>query len=54
MEKYVIGIDFGTLSARALLLNVKDGEEVATSEFLYPHAVMTEKDINDRVYFFFC
>lgn len=48
MRKYVIGLDFGTLSARALLLNVKDGEEVATSEFLYPHAVMTEKDINGK------
>ena len=48
MNKYVIGIDFGTLSARALLLNVRDGKEVSTSEFLYPHAVMTERDISGK------
>ncbi|SDL00546.1 ribulokinase [Natronincola ferrireducens] len=40
MCKYSIGIDFGTLSARALLVNVKTGEELACAVFEYPHAVM--------------
>jgi len=41
--KYSLGIDFGTLSGRALLINVDTGEEIATSTFEYPHAVMDEK-----------
>ena len=40
MKKYLIGIDFGTLSARALLMDAQSGEELATSEFSYPHGVM--------------
>lgn len=38
--KYTIGIDYGTLSARALLIQVTDGKEIASSEFKYPHGVM--------------
>jgi L-ribulokinase len=37
---YTIGIDFGTLSGRALLVDTRDGREVATAVFDYPHAVM--------------
>ena len=37
---YTIGIDYGTLSARALLLCVDTGEEVAVAEYVYPHGVM--------------
>lgn len=40
MGRYTIGIDYGTLSARALLLNLDNGEEIATSEFTYPHGVL--------------
>ena len=40
MSKYSIGIDYGTLSARALLIDIKTGEELASSEMKYPHAVM--------------
>ena len=31
MGKYTIGIDFGTLSARCVLVNVADGKETAVS-----------------------
>jgi L-ribulokinase len=36
MAKYTIGLDYGTNSARALLVAVHDGREVATSVFQYP------------------
>jgi L-ribulokinase len=39
---YTIGVDFGTLSGRALLVDVRDGREVATAVFDYPHGVMDE------------
>lgn len=42
MSKYSIGVDFGTLSGRALLVNVENGEELATAVYDYPHAVMDE------------
>ena len=40
MKKYTIGIDFGTLSARAVALELATGKEVASSVFPYPHGVM--------------
>ncbi len=40
MSKYSIGIDYGTLSARAVLATVDGGKEIAGAEFVYPHAVM--------------
>ena len=40
MEKYTIGIDFGTLSGRCLLVNVASGKEVAASVYEYPHGVI--------------
>ncbi|MGM0667658.1 MAG: ribulokinase, partial [Bacteroidota bacterium] len=39
-NKYVIGIDFGTLSGRSVLINVADGNELATAVLDYPHGVM--------------
>ncbi|MBR5236094.1 MAG: ribulokinase [Clostridia bacterium] len=44
MKKYSIGIDYGTLSARALLIDLETGKEIAESDFVYPHAVMTDAD----------
>lgn len=40
MAKYSVGLDFGTLSARAVLVNVATGEELAAEAREYPHAVM--------------
>ncbi|CAN5443385.1 ribulokinase [soil metagenome] len=39
-EQYVIGIDFGTLSGRAVVVRVSDGAELGTGTHDYPHAVM--------------
>ncbi len=36
MGKYVLGLDFGTLDARTVLVNVKTGKELATSVYSYP------------------
>ena len=38
--KYVIGIDYGTLSGRAVVVRVSDGAELGSDVFEYPHAVM--------------
>lgn len=40
MDKYSIGLDFGTLSVRAVLVNVSDGHVLASAEYAYPHGVM--------------
>jgi L-ribulokinase len=37
---YVIGVDFGTLSARALVVRASDGAELGSAVHEYPHAVM--------------
>ena len=41
-EKYVIGVDYGTLSGRALLVRVSDGAEIATAVYEYPHGVIED------------
>ncbi|CAN5579900.1 ribulokinase [soil metagenome] len=41
-EKYTIGVDFGTLSGRALVVRVADGHELASAEHTYQHGVITE------------
>lgn len=39
-KRYALGIDFGTESGRALLVDVETGEEVATHVHSYPHGVL--------------
>ncbi|GAA3314568.1 ribulokinase [Arthrobacter ramosus] len=41
-EHYVIGVDYGTLSGRAVVVRVRDGKELGSGVFDYPHAVITE------------
>ncbi len=39
-DKYVCGIDYGTLSGRAIIVRVSDGKEMGTAVHEYRHAVM--------------
>jgi L-ribulokinase len=39
-EKYVVGVDYGTLSGRAAVVRVSDGAEVGTAVHEYEHGVM--------------
>ena len=39
-ERFVVGVDYGTLSGRAVVVRVSDGAELASAVHDYPHAVM--------------
>src|SRR5271169_1680018 len=39
-DAYVVGVDYGTLSARALVVRVSDGAEAGTAVSEYPHGVI--------------
>ncbi len=43
MHKYSIGVDFGTLSGRAVIVDLTTGEEVAVAVHEYSHGVMDNK-----------
>ena len=46
MKKYAIGIDYGTLSARALLVDLTTGAEAAVSEYVYKKPLLTGADFS--------
>lgn len=39
-DRYVIGVDYGTLSGRALVVRVSDGEEMGSAVHAYRHGVL--------------
>ena len=43
MPKYAIGVDFGTESGRAMLVDVADGREVASYVHAYANGVIDDK-----------
>ncbi|MEV0149832.1 MULTISPECIES: ribulokinase [unclassified Nonomuraea] len=42
-DRYVIGVDFGTLSGRAVVVRVGDGAELGTAVHEYAHRVIEER-----------
>lgn len=42
MPKYSIGVDFGKISGRAVLVNIENGKIVATSAVDYPRGIMVK------------
>ena len=40
IKRYAIGVDFGTLSARAVVARLSDGHVLSAASMDYPHAVM--------------
>lgn len=44
MGKYSLGIDFGSLSARAIIVDVATGKQIATAPSPYAHGVIEEMD----------
>jgi L-ribulokinase len=49
VEKYAIGIDFGTESGRVAIVNVKTGNVIAEHVTKYKHGVITEKLPNTNI-----
>lgn len=41
-RKYAIGVDFGTESGRAVLVDVSNGQELATAVYPYSNRVIDE------------
>ena len=42
-KKYVIGLDYGTLSGRAVVVDCENGEVLSSSVKNYAHGVMSEE-----------
>ena len=50
LDKYVIGLDYGTLSARAVLVCVGSGEVIAESVYPYPNGIYTNGIYPNRMH----
>jgi L-ribulokinase len=48
-ETYVVGVDYGTLSGRAVVVRVSDGAELGSAVHEYPHGVVTDRLPRGRV-----
>jgi L-ribulokinase len=48
VEPLVVGVDFGTLSGRAVVVRVRDGAELGSAVFEYPHGVLDQALPNGR------
>ena len=48
-EKYVIGLDYGTLSARAVLVSVRSGHVLAESVYPYPNGIYTNGNYTNGI-----
>ena len=42
MAEYVLGLDFGSLSARALIMDLKTGKERGAAVCPYPHGILDQ------------
>jgi ribulose kinase len=49
-EDVVVGIDFGTLSGRAVVVRVSDGDELGTAVNEYAHGVIDLSGVGALVY----
>src|SRR6266567_7897269 len=47
-RRFALGVDFGTLSGRALLVDVETGEEVASAVQRYPDGVIEDSLPGDQ------
>src|SRR6188768_2959603 len=41
-DQYVVGVDYGTLSGRAVVVRVGDGAELGSATHDYPHGVLEQ------------
>lgn len=49
MSQYTIGVDFGTLSARAVVVDVNTGETLGSAAADYPHGVIEDRLPNTQI-----
>lgn len=49
MGKYTIGIDFGTLSARTVIVDVENGNELTSATLEYKNGVISKSLVNAKV-----